>query len=215
MNAVHFGSKVPGMNSKIAARRERQLCALIDAAENRIGASGLGAVKARDLADEIGVAVGAIYNLVDDLDELILRVNVRTMTRLDAALLEAAPPSPPLTREAAEKRLVAIGLTYRRFASENMRLWCNLFEFAPPVGKAPPEWARGKDIQLIRHICGPLRVLMAEADEADRFLMARTLFSAVHGIVSFGLEEWQVGVPADMQDAQIERLVQIICKGLH
>jgi hypothetical protein len=60
-----------------------------------------------------------------------------------------------------------------------------------------------------------LRVLMAGADEADRFLMARTLFSAVHGIVSLGLEEWQVGVPPAMQDAQIERLVQIICADLH
>jgi AcrR family transcriptional regulator len=203
------------MSAKIAARRERQLEALIDTAENRIRAHGIGAVKARDLADEIGVAVGAIYNLVADLDELILRVNVRTMMRLDAALLEAASASLPSTRAAAAKRLVAIGLTYRRFASENMRLWRNLFEFAPTPGKAPPDWAKGKDIQLIRHVCEPLRVLMAKADEADRFLMARTLFSAVHGIVSFGLEEWQVGVPAEMQDAQIEKLVQIICNGLH
>jgi AcrR family transcriptional regulator len=202
------------MNSKIAARRERQLCALIDAAEKRIGAGGLSAVKARDLADEIGVAVGAIYNLVTDLDELILRVNVRTMTRLDAALLEAAPAFPASTREAAASRLVAVGLTYRRFASENVRLWRNLFEFAPPPGKTPPAWAAGKDIQLIRHICEPLRALMAEADEANRFLMARTLFSAVHGIVSLGLEEWQVGVPAATQDAQIEKLVRIICNGL-
>jgi hypothetical protein len=95
-----------------------------------------------------------------------------------------------------------------------MRLWRNLFEFAPPPGKTPPDWAAGKDTHLIRHICEPLRVLMAEADEAERFLMARTLFSAVHGIVSLGLEEWQVGVPASMQNAQIEKLVLIISNGL-
>ncbi len=203
------------MVSRVAMRRERQLDALISAAEQRIESNGLAGVKARELADEIGVAVGAIYNLVADLDELILRVNVRTMNRLDASLLEAAPSPLPSTSEGATKRLVAIGLAYRRFASANMRLWRNLFEYTLPPGRALPEWAVGKDTHLIRHICDPLHVLMAEGNEADRYLMARTLFSAVHGIVSLGLENWQVGVPADKQDAQIERLIRTVCKGLY
>ncbi len=202
------------MVSKVALRRERQLDALISAAENRIKANGLAGVKARELADDIGIAVGAIYNLVADLDELILRVNVQTMSRLDAALLEAAPQSLPSTRADATERLVAIGLAYRRFASDNMRLWRNLFEYAPPPGKALPEWAQGADTHLIRHVREPLRVLMGSADEAHRYLMARTLFSAVHGVVSLGLDNWQVGVPADDQDEQIEKLLRIICDGL-
>ena len=202
------------MVSKVAMRRERQLDALISAAENRIRTNGLAGVKARELADDIGIAVGAIYNLVADLDELVLRVNVQTMNRLDAALLEAAPQSLPSTRADAAGRLVAIGLAYRRFASENMRLWRNLFEYAPPPGKALPDWAQGKDVHLIRHICEPLRVLMAKASEADRYLTARTLFSAVHGIVSLGLEDWQIGVPAGEQDAQLEKILRLICNGL-
>lgn len=202
------------MVPKIAMRRERQLDALITAAEKRIKANGLAGVKARELADDIGIAVGAIYNLVADLDELILRVNVHTMNRLDTALLEAIPQVLPSSRTDAAGRLVAIGLAYRRFASENMRLWRNLFEYTPPPGKALPDWAQGKDIHLIRHINEPLRVLMTAANEAERYLMARTLFSAVHGIVSLGLEDWQVGVPVDEQDAQIEKLLRIICSGL-
>lgn len=132
------------MVSKVAMRRERQLDALIGAAEMRIKANGLAGVKARELADDIGVAVGAIYNLVADLDELIMRVNVNTMNRLDATLLEAASQSVPTTRADAARRLVAIGLAYRRFASENMRLWRNLFEYAPPQGKALPIGLRVK-----------------------------------------------------------------------
>ena len=37
----------------------------------------------------------------------------------------------------------------------------------------------------------------------------------VQGIVSLGLENWQVGGRADEQDAQIEKLLQIICDGLN
>ena len=201
------------MVSKVTVRRERQLDALISAAENRIKANGLAGVKARACRRHRHRG-GDIYNLVADLDELILRVNVQTMNRLDAALLEATPQSLPSTRADAAARLVAIGLAYRRFASQNMRLWRNLFEYAPPPGGALPDWAQGKDVHLIRHVSGPLRVLMAEANEAKRYLMARTLFSAVHGIVSLGLEDWQIGVPADEQDAQIEKLLRIVCEGL-
>ncbi len=148
------------MNSKVAARRERQLDALIGAAENKIKTHGLAGVKARDLADEIGIALGAIYNLVGDLDELVLLVNLRTMNRLDAALFEAAPPPSPSTRENASNRLVAIALAYRRFASENMQLWRNLFEHRLQPGSTLPDWVAGKDVHLIRHIIEPLRVLM-------------------------------------------------------
>ena len=146
---------------------------------------------------------------------MVLLVNLRTMNRLDAALYEAAPLPSPSKREDASKRLVAIALAYRRLASENMQLWRNLFEHRLRPGSTLPDWAAGKDVHLIRHILEPLRVLLPEAPEAELYLMARTLFSAVHGIISFGLEKWQVGVPADAQDAQIEKLVRIICKGLH
>ncbi len=39
-----------------------------------MAAGGLAGLKTRELAREIGVANGAVYNLVEDMDELILRV---------------------------------------------------------------------------------------------------------------------------------------------
>ena len=70
-------------------RRERQREALILAAEARLAANGIGGLKARDLAADIGVAVGALYNLVKDLDELVLLVSARTLARLHTVLNEA------------------------------------------------------------------------------------------------------------------------------
>ena len=77
------------MTSRIAERRDGQRQALIDAAERAIVRDGLAGLKARDLAVEIGVSLGAIYNLVEDLDELALRVASRTLSRLEAALAVA------------------------------------------------------------------------------------------------------------------------------
>jgi AcrR family transcriptional regulator len=203
------------MASKVAMRRESQLNALIDAAEKRIKLHGAAGVKARDLAGEIGVAVGAIYNLVADLDELVLRVSARTLNRLDATLLEAVPQSAPRTRQEATERLIAIALAYRRFAMENLLLWRDLFEHRMQANSKLAEWALGNEVRLFRHICEPLQILMPKVDGQELYLMARTLFSAVHGIVSFGLEDRNVAVPLNAQEAQIVNLIRIICKGLH
>ena len=45
-------------------------------------------------------------------------------------------------------------------------------------------------------------------------LLPRTLFAAVHGIVTIGLEERLVAVPLSALEAQIEWLVRATCRGL-
>ncbi|MGH6737701.1 MAG: TetR family transcriptional regulator, partial [Bradyrhizobium sp.] len=64
--------------SKASERRAKLREALIEAAERAIAAKGLAGLKTRDLAEEIGIANGGVYNLVEDVDELILRVSSRT-----------------------------------------------------------------------------------------------------------------------------------------
>ncbi|HKG01011.1 MAG TPA: TetR/AcrR family transcriptional regulator, partial [Xanthobacteraceae bacterium] len=64
---------------KPAQRRESLKQALVGAAERMIATQGLSGLRARALADTVGCAVGAIYNVVADLDELILLVNSRTI----------------------------------------------------------------------------------------------------------------------------------------
>src|SRR5262249_39811485 len=110
--------------SKALERRAKNRERLIEAAERSIAASGFAGLKTRDLASEIGIANGAVYNLVEDVDELILRVGSRTLARLDAALTAAErdDPSDPVDK------LVRIAVTYCDFAAGNLQLWRALFE---------------------------------------------------------------------------------------
>lgn len=205
------GQGVSPAGTKAQKRRETQRTALIDAAERRIARDGLASVKARDLAQDVGVALGAIYNLVSDLDELMLRVASRTLARLDAALDAAAARS---AQDDACGRLVAIALAYRAFASDNLHLWRSLFEYRMASDKDLPEWAVIDQMHLFRHILAPLALLMRDAGEGERQTMASTLFSAVHGVVSLGLEGKLVAVPAALIDQQIERLVRMLCAAM-
>ncbi|WP_237155593.1 TetR/AcrR family transcriptional regulator [Oryzibacter oryziterrae] len=200
-------------HTSTSERRQAQLDALVDAAERRIATGGIKALKARDLAAEIGIALGGLYNLVPDLDELALRVSSRTLNRLGEALTATADRWPLATPDDAVNRLVAIAQAYLAFARGNLSLWRTLFELRLAGDAVLPEWAANDQLRLFHHIAEPLAVLLPQQTEAGRGLTARTLFAAVHGIVVIGLEDRLIAVPPQALNAQIEWLVRATCRG--
>jgi AcrR family transcriptional regulator len=196
--------------SKALERRAKLRNELILAAERSIAAGGLASLKTRDLARQIGCANGAVYNLVADMDELILRARSRTLGRLDASLTEAERNAPPSPRE----RLVRIAVAYCDFASRNLELWRALFEHRMAPGKPVPEWAVSEQMDLFRHIYQPLAALFPQRSPAELSVTARSLFSAVHGMVLLGLEQKLIAVPIDALRIEIATIVRAMVEGL-
>ncbi|WP_027552021.1 TetR/AcrR family transcriptional regulator [Bradyrhizobium sp. Cp5.3] len=196
--------------SKALERREKLKEALIVAAERMIAERGLAGLKTRDLAREIGCANGAVYNLVADVDELILRVGSRTLRRLDAALTgaEGAGPASP------QETLVRIAIAYCDFAAENLELWRALFEHRMERGKMVPDWAINEQMELFGHIYRPLAALFPKRGPEQLGITARSLFSAVHGMVALGLEQKLVAVPLPALRNEIAGLVRAMLDGL-
>src|SRR3954468_19167392 len=198
------------MMSRALERRAKFRQALIDAAEQAIAEKGLAGLRTRELAARIGCANGAVYNLVDDVDELILRVGSRTLRRLDGALelAEAAGPAEP------GATLVRIAVAYCDFAAENLELWRALFEHRMAPEKAIPEWAVGEQMALFRHIYRPLAALFPNRTSEQLSVTARSLFSAVHGMVALGLEQKLIAVPITALRSEIRAIVTAMVHGL-
>jgi AcrR family transcriptional regulator len=196
--------------SKTLERREKLRESLILAAEKSIAAKGLAGLKTRDLARDIGVANGAVYNLVEDVDELILRVGSRTLMRLDIALTAAESKGPAAPNEI----LVRIALAYCDFAAENLELWRALFEHRMERGKQIPEWAVEEQMNLFRHIFRPLAALFPNRTPEELGVTARSLFSSVHGMVSLGLEQKLIAVPIAVLRREIATIVKATLTGL-
>src|SRR5689334_19199863 len=194
--------------TKTLERRTKQREALIEAAERAIAAKGLGGLKSRELAAEIGVANGAVFNLVDDMDELILRVGSRTLARLDSALTAAEGLASPA------ETLVRIAVAYCDFAAENLQLWRALFEHRMAPEKTIPEWAVEEQMNLFRHIYHPLAKLFPKWSADELSVTARSLFAAVHGMVSLGLEQKLIAVPVAALRHEIATIVKATIKGL-
>jgi AcrR family transcriptional regulator len=202
--------------TKTQTRRQNLKEALVTAAEKTIGTEGLRGLKARDLAAEAGCAVGAIYNVVDDLDDLILAVNARTLAALERALREAggAINSEARDEDEAIDRLVRLGLAYTDFAARETQRWRALFDHRMPEERDLPEWYVADQRRLFEFVEQPLTTLRPDETPEVRALLARSLFSAVHGIVALGLEEKLQLIPLPVLREQVTTLVEAIGKGL-
>ncbi|WP_454616809.1 TetR/AcrR family transcriptional regulator [Bradyrhizobium cenepequi] len=196
--------------SKALERRAKNRERLIEAAERSIAAGGLAGLKTRDLASEIGIANGAVYNLVEDVDELILRVGSRTLARLDAALTAAERDGPADPADT----LVRIAVGYCDFAADNLELWRALFEHRMAPDKPVPDWAISEQMDLFRHIYRPLAALFPARSSQQLAITARSLFSAVHGMVALGLEHKLIAVPIEALRSEVAAIVRAMVEGL-
>lgn len=186
------------MTTKGQARRVQLREALIEAAEKRIAENGLSELRARDLSKDAGCSVGAIYNVFEDLQSLIMEVNGRTFRDLGRAVSQSFDGS-----EAPVDRLIVMSHAYLHFAAANTNRWRALFDLRMADDDAVPDWYRDALGTLFALISDPVSQVFPDMEEGDLDLMTRALFSSVHGIVLLGLENRISGVPP----AKIERMI--------
>jgi len=197
-------------------RRARLRESLVAAAERAIARQGLGTLRARALAQEVGCAVGAIYNVVEDLDDLVLLVNARTLAALERELIAADRTDEPPEQgaNAAIGRLVRMAIAYLDFAAANTPRWRTLFEHRMPAGRDVPAWYRDEQQRLFAYVEALLLELQGQESRVRRALLARSLFSAVHGLVLLGLEEKLQTIPLPVLREQVRFVVTAIGRGM-
>jgi AcrR family transcriptional regulator len=207
MNDVQEKSEQRSRLGKTASRHQDLQARLLDAAEQAIAADGLSNIRARTLAEAVGCSVGAIYGVFADLDALILAVNGRTLDAIGAALHRAGGDSPA-------GRLVCLANAYLDYAVANRPRWTALFKHRmPPDQPVTPSYIE-RQAAAFAQIEGPLAALCPALDDAERALLARSLFSAVHGMVELGLDERVAAMPLPVLRAQIRLVVEAIAAGL-
>lgn len=203
--------------ARTSERRQVLKLALIDAAEKAIATQGLAGLAARDLAREVGCALGAIYNVFPDLDSIVYQVNSRTLASFEAFLAARDRPRPGegADGDRAVTDLVDLAIAYLDFAVANQPRWRALFEHhrsTPDAGL--PEWYLADQRRMFMMVEKPLGVLRPDLSGEQRILFACTIFSAVHGVVSLGLDEKLTSLSVAALSQQVRAFVESLGKGL-
>ena len=86
---------------------------------------------------------------------------------------------------------------------------------APPCfGSERPDWYQRDLERLFGYVERPVAELQPDATRARRALLARSLFSAAHGLVALGLEEKLQFIPLPSLREQVTTIVTALGYGL-
>ena len=210
LNNVHLSSlKMNNVQEESPRDRKkfRRRLQIVEIARGIITAKGLRSLKVRDVAEAAGCSVGSVYNEFGDFDGVILTVNRETVQALTARL-QGVPAEDPV------RQLYGLAATYLDFFAEHANLLRSLFEHRMEDDRPYPDDILQMVMDAFALMHPPLVRLLPDADDVKIALLSRTLFSAVHGIISLGLEERMVAVPPQLLRQQIEQFVETHLVGL-
>lgn len=155
----------------------------IDATRMIVSSEGVRALSTRKVAKEIGYSVGTIYNLFENLDDLIVHLNGTTLDALHGVLSNVPISGRP------ENNLRQLASTYIKFTRENLNLWNSLFDHRLPPGENLPKWYTEKIERLLLLIEQAIAPVFSEDEILACKRSAWVLWSSLHGICSLSNSE--------------------------
>jgi AcrR family transcriptional regulator len=188
-------------------KKSKRRVLMLGIARGIIASKGLRLLKVRDVAEAADCSIGSVYNEFGDFDGLILAVNRETVEELSAHL-GSVPADDPI------RQLRGLAATYLEFFSQHANLLRSLYEHRMEDDRPFPEDILLMVMRAFALMHQPLVRLLPERDPKDIAMLARLMFSAVHGIISLGLEERMVAVPPDSLRQQVAQFVDTHLIGL-
>lgn len=195
-----------GRRSAHTADQLREL--ILEASTELIEESGLAGLSAREVARRIEYSPGTLYNVFENLDDLVLTIEGRLLDRLAAALSDLSDSADP------RENVVQLALAYLKFTHDNPKLWNLLFEHHLPPGRSVPSWYQQKLDGLLAKVEDALAPLMRNEDRQALQRSARVLWSGVHGITSLSTADKLSNISADQAAPMVEDLVRTYLAGL-
>lgn len=155
------------------ALRDRAL----EAARRIITDEGLKALNARRVATDIGVAVGTLYNLFENFEEIILRLNLETLEEMERVFASRAV----LPKDPCDATL-AIARDYLDFTAAHHNRWRSTLEFKADGQNRFMGDFSATISRLVAEVERAIAPLFPPGGEAGRRLAAAVLWSSLEGI---------------------------------
>jgi AcrR family transcriptional regulator len=181
---------------------------IIEATTGIVEHDGLEGLSAREIAKRVGYSPGTLYNVFENLDDLLLIIEARLLDELAGRLAETDASGPPGERL---RRLVS---AYFRFTQERPKLWNLLNEHRMPAGREVPQWYQTKVENLLMPMEEALAPLMVGSEPGCQKRHARALWASVHGMTALSTADKLSHVTAHGGQALIDDLVSTYLAGL-
>ncbi len=181
---------------------------ILDAATSLVETHGLSGLSAREIARAIGYSPGTLYNVFQDLDDIILTIEQRLLDRL-ALALAAVPPSPDPVQHVCD-----LATAYLAFTQQKPRLWNLLLEHHMPTGWKVPTTFQSRLDAVLELVERALIPVIGLNNPARAKLATRGLWAMVHGVASLATAEKLTHVSAANSADVLDDLIRTYLAGL-
>lgn len=197
-----------GRRSAHTAEELREL--ILGASTEIIETQGYAAFSAREIARRIGYSPGTLYNVFENLDDLVLTIEGRMLDRLAQALVAVQASGDP------REHLRRLAEAYLRFTHANPKLWNLLFEhhMSGGVKSEVPGWYQSKLEALLSLVEQAIAPLVPDRDPLTVRRAARVLWAGVHGITSLSTTDKLSIVSTEAAASLVDDLVETYIDGL-
>lgn len=181
---------------------------ILQAATEIVIENGLEGLSARELAKRIGYSPGTLYNVFDNLDDLLLTIEARLLDDLAERLAQTDLTGSP------QEQVRQLATTYYDFTQESPNLWNLLLQHRLPTQQGVPEWYQTKLDSLLVPLQAALEPLLGDVDPPSKHRATRTFWATLHGVTSLSTTDKLSPVPAQEQSALVNDMVVTYLAGL-
>ena len=154
------------------------------AAEQIVVEQGYAGFSARKVATAIGYTVGTLYLVFENIDDLILHINARTLDRLHAKMTNSQVDS-----KDPRNYVLQLGLAYIQFANDDPHRWAMVFEHRLAENRPMPDWYQDKITRMFAMVEEGLEPLSKQRPRHEITQAAGALWGGVHGICILALTD--------------------------
>ncbi len=169
---------------------------------------GYRGLTVRNIAARMGYVPGTLYNVFENVDDLVLQLLGNTLDRLHGLLSELATNTGGL-----EARLKSVARSYIAFVWKHPKLWNVMFEHHLPEGQLVPDWYHEKAYRLLQLVEQVIAPLFPSGRKKNLLHHAHILWAGVHGICAVQLTD-KVVMKGESAEAMADSLISNYLRGL-
>ncbi len=149
---------------------------ILDAAYDILEREGYSKLSTRKIASQIGYTVGTLYNVFQNLDDIFVHLNARTLDTLIQHLNAA------VAQDSKVGKVKQLSQAYIDFSRQNFNIWSTLFDYRFNENHQIPKWYNEKITNLYGVVEKSIRPLLSAKHQDQTKEIITVLWSGIHGI---------------------------------
>jgi AcrR family transcriptional regulator len=168
-----------GRRSQHTPEELREL--ILKATRKVVEEDGMTLPSAREIARAIGYAPGTLYNMFENLTDILLHVESRVLTELENELILA------IKGLKGRDAVIAFADKYIEFAFANHRLWQLIIRNQPESDHIIPLWYRDRMAAPHALLSRTLAAASPQASDEDVKQQTELIWTTMHGMIQVAM----------------------------